>query len=214
MGRSPLSPNRSTWPNSTVSCYLLWRAEKAIDDGLALSTSLLVPFTDRLWIVDRRATQRTARGVEEGAQALRSPCRATAAPTCGPWRRDPIPNDATDPVQGRARGRRALTAGFGLRRTYRPRRPSNIPDRRRRPRAASLSRSSRTLRWTFRARACNNRLASAAGAGPAFAGPIGRPTVATPEDTSSTPTMARITATPRNLICEPPGRAALLLSAA
>src|SRR5207245_599706 len=91
MGRSPLSPNRSTWPNLTVSCYLLWRAEKAIDDGLALSTSLLVPFTDRLWIVDRRATQRTARGVEEGAQALRSPGRATAAPTCGPWRRDPIP---------------------------------------------------------------------------------------------------------------------------
>jgi hypothetical protein len=43
-----------------------------------------------------------------------------------------------------------LTAGFGPRRTYRPRRPSNIPIRRRSPTAASLSRSSRTLRWTSR----------------------------------------------------------------
>ena len=42
--------------------------------------------------------------------------------------------------------------------------------------------------------------APAADAGLAFAGLI-VPTGATPEDTSSTPTMARITATPGNLIC-------------
>ena len=54
----------------------------------------------------------TGVAVEEGAQALRSRCRATAAPTCRPWRRDPIPNDA-------ALGDATLTAGL--------RSPANLP---------------------------------------------------------------------------------------
>src|SRR5207237_4479175 len=66
-----------------------------------------------------------------------------------------------------------------------------------------------------RARACNNRLGVRGGRQTGVRRADRGPTGATPEDTSSTPTMmARITATPRNLICEPPGRAALPLSAA
>src|SRR4030095_6497841 len=84
--------------------------------------------------------------------------------------------------------------------TYRPRRFSSIPSRRTRPRAGSLSRSARMLRWTSGRERATTGLASAAGAGPAGAGP-GVPTGTTLEDTSSTLTVARITATPGNLIC-------------
>src|SRR4029453_14890622 len=68
--------------------------------------------------------------------------------------------------------------------TYRPRRPSNVPSRRRRPRAA-LSRSTRTLRWTSGRERAPTGLASAAGAGPAFAEPIVGATAAAPGGTRS-----------------------------
>ena len=45
--RSPLSPNPSTWPNLTVSCYWLLRAEKAIDDMTRAEHIAVVPFSTR-----------------------------------------------------------------------------------------------------------------------------------------------------------------------
>ena len=41
--RSPLSPNPSTWPNLSVSCYWLLRAEKAIDDKTRAEPITVVP---------------------------------------------------------------------------------------------------------------------------------------------------------------------------
>jgi hypothetical protein len=124
------------------------------------------------------------------AVALRSEIRRRVVP--------PIPSGSiVRTCHAAALSDATLTAGVGLRRTYRPRRPSNIPNRRR-TRAASLSRSPRTLRWTSGRERATTGWTSVAGAGPAFAGPIVGPAGATPDDTSM---MARITATPRNLIC-------------
>jgi hypothetical protein len=53
-----------------------------------------------------------------------------------------------------------------------PRRPPNIWSRRRKPRATLLSRFSSTLCWTSGPERDTTGLASAGGAGPAFAGPI------------------------------------------
>jgi hypothetical protein len=112
----------------------------------------------------------------------------------------PYSDDETDTVHDSALEDATLAAGFGRPATYRPRRPSNIPSRRRRPRTAALSRSSRTLGWTSGRERAASGLAPAADAGLALGGPI-VPTGATPEDTSSTPTMATVTATPGDLIC-------------
>jgi hypothetical protein len=42
--RSPFSPNQLPWPNLTVSCYWLLRAEKAIDDMTRAEHIAVVPF--------------------------------------------------------------------------------------------------------------------------------------------------------------------------
>jgi CheY-like chemotaxis protein len=55
-GRSPLSPNPSTWPNLTVSCYWLLRAEKAIDAMTRAEHIAVVPFRLAMRKVDGEPT--------------------------------------------------------------------------------------------------------------------------------------------------------------